>query len=43
MDEWTCDGCKNKCVPVYAYPCCNCVDGSKYVPEERNEDDERFG
>lgn len=37
-DEWTCDGCKNKCVPIYATPCCNCVDGSKYEPEEGNEE-----
>ena len=41
MDEWTCDGCKNKCVPVYAYPCCNCVDGSRYEPEEGSEDEQR--
>lgn len=37
MNEWTCDGCEYRDVPIYANPCCNCVDGSKYEPEEREE------
>lgn len=39
MEDWTCDGCKYKCVPIYANPCCNCVDGNKYEPEEREEEE----
>lgn len=38
-DEWTCDECAYECVPPYANPCCNCVDGSKFEPEESEEDE----
>ena len=36
MNEQICDECRNRDVHVYAYPCCNCVDGNKY--EEERED-----
>ena len=39
MDEWTCDTCKNICVPIHAYPCCSCVDGSEYEQEEGSGDE----
>ena len=37
MDEWTCDECRYEFVPIYANPCCNCVDGSMFEPEEGSE------
>ena len=39
MDEWTYDECRYEFVPIYANPCCNCVDGSKYESEEGSEDE----
>jgi len=41
MNEWTCYVCKYECVPIYANPCRNCVDGSKFEPEEGSENDEQ--
>lgn len=32
---WSCDECEAKGVPIYASPCCDCVDGSKYQPIEK--------
>lgn len=37
MGDWTCDECKYECVPIYANPCCNCVDGSRYEPAESED------
>ena len=31
-----CDECRNRDVPVYAYPCCNCIEGERYEPREEN-------
>ena len=39
MNEWTCDECKYECMPIYASSCCNCMDGSKFEPEEGSEDE----
>jgi hypothetical protein len=42
MNEWTCDECEYKYVPITTFPCCDCLDGDRFEPEERSEDDERF-
>lgn len=39
QEDWTCDGCEYKRVPIYANPCCNCVDGSKFEPTEGSENE----
>ena len=36
-DEWTCDTCAYRCVKIYAEPCTNCIDGSKYKPKESED------
>ena len=35
MNEYECDTCAYRCVKIYAEPCTNCVDGSKYEPIEK--------
>lgn len=39
MNEQICDECRNRDVPLYAYPCCDCVDGNKYEQDEGSEED----
>ena len=41
MNEWTCDECKyNKDVPITTFPCCDCLDGDRFEPEEGSENHE---
>lgn len=34
MNKWTCYICKYECVPIYANPCRNCLDGDLFEPAE---------
>ena len=38
MNEWMCDECKYKDVPITTFPCCDCLDGDRFEPEEGSED-----
>ena len=42
MNEYECDTCAYRCVKIYAEPCTNCMDGSKYEPEEGSEEHEHI-
>jgi len=37
MNEWTCDECKHKDVPITTFPYCDCLDGDEFEPEEGSE------
>lgn len=37
MEDWTCDECKYECVPISAFPCCDCLEGDRYEPEESED------
>ena len=36
---WSCDECEAKGVPIYASPCCDCIDGSKFKPIKGEEEE----
>ena len=40
MSEYECDTCAYRFVKIYAEPCTNCMDGSKYEPIEKEGKDE---
>lgn len=38
-ETWSCDECETRDVPLYASPCCDCVDGSKFKPIKGEENE----